>query len=40
MGEALQELISLQASAMKDELSPRVSFRLTGDVFMAWFAVE
>jgi hypothetical protein len=40
MGEALQELISLQASAMQDKLSTGASFRLTGDVFMDWFAVE
>ena len=38
MGEALQELFPLQASAMQDELPPRASFPLTADVFMAWFA--
>jgi hypothetical protein len=40
MGEALQELISLEASAMHDKLSTRASFCLIGDAFTAWLAFE
>lgn len=40
MGEALQELISLQASAMQDELPSSAPFPSTDDVFMACLVID